>query len=230
MKSRALIICACVAVCGLSVAGVVRQGRQLDALRVEGARLQQELQGLQDEQPVRAITSAAAKTVTSSPSPELLRLRNQVSQLARRERELAGVTAENARLQTRIASARTNATIALPAGYIRAATARNLGYASPEASLETLLWAIRNRDFTNVLASFSPRLALDLQKEVEREQMTVDKFFERADALPGFNVLERGAVSNDIVELKLEISPASSGVGEPMRFRLFNGEWKVDSK
>src|SRR5207249_1979942 len=102
---------------------------------------------------------------------------NQVAQLIRRQRELANVPVENERLQTRIPSARTNAAKPLPPGYIRAGEARNLGYASPEAALETLLWAIRNRDFPTVVASFSPEAARELEQEMKRKADSTEEFF-----------------------------------------------------
>src|SRR5437773_1449845 len=118
MNSRRIVICCSVAVCGLSVAGVVLRTRQLGSLREEGQRLQQQLRNLRDEH-AKAVNPADAKPAITSPSAELLRLRNQVAQLMRRQRELANVPVENERLQTRIASARTNATRALPPDYIR---------------------------------------------------------------------------------------------------------------
>jgi hypothetical protein len=230
MKPRTVVICASLAVCGLSIAGVVLQAHQLDVLRNEGKRLQRELKDFQDEQSKQTIPSSDMKPVMSSPSSELLRLRNQVSQLTRRQRELANVQVENERLQTRIASAHTNIVRQLPPGYIRKAEARNMGYSTPEATLETMLWAIQNRDFANVLGSFSPKIADKLRQEIQRKGDSTEEFFKQAGALPGFNVIQRGAISNDVVELKVEIVPGSGEEGQPMRFRLINGEWKLDSQ
>lgn len=228
MKPRTLIICASLTACGLSIAGVVLQARQLDALRGEGQQLQERLKNLREEQVRRANSSEVVKPVISSPSSELLRLRNQVSQLARRERELAGVAVENQRLRGQVAAAVTNAAKALPSGYIRKSAARYLGYTTPEATLETMLWAIRSDDITNVLAAFSPEIAEQMQQKLMRDEKFAEQFFKGAQALPGFHVLDRVATDSNTMELKVSITPNNSDEARPMRFRLISGEWKVD--
>lgn len=230
MKSRTLVIAGCLAVCGLSIAGAVLQARQINGLREEGERLQQQLRDLQDEQTARASSSAIAEPALGSPSSELLRLRNQVSQLMRRERELAGLQVENERLRIQAASARTNAAKPLLPGYIRKSEARNLGYTTPEATLETMLWAIRVRDFTNLLAAFTSEIAGKMQREMERSGRTLEEFFRDAEALPGMRPVDRTMPDDDTIELKVEIVPGSGAEVQPMRFRRVNGEWKMDSR
>ena len=229
MKPRTLIIGVSLSICGLTITGVVLQARQLDALREEGQRLRQKLKHLRDEEARTVSSAAVTKQAVSPPSLELLRLRNQVSQLLRRQRELANVQTENERLRTRIATARTNAANGLPLGYIRKSEARNMGYTSPEATLQTLLWAIQNRDFTNLVASFTAESAREMQEQMKRSGNSVAEFFKDAEFLPGFNVLNRVATGDDALELKVEIVPGNGAYAQPMRFRLINGEWKMES-
>jgi hypothetical protein len=156
----------------------------------------------------------------------LLRLRNQVSQLTRRERELASVQSENQRLQTQVAVARTNKT-QLPASYIRKSEARNLGYGTPETTLETFLWAVRNRDFSAVLACQTPEAADKFKQQIEQGGRSAEKFFESAESFPGINVVDRTAKSDNLIEFKVEVLPGSGTDTAIMTFRRVNGEWKL---
>jgi hypothetical protein len=227
MNLRILIISASLIVCGFSIAGVVLQARQLDTLRQEAIQLRQKLD---DERARQTNSVAEPKPLTSSPSSELLRLRNEVSQLSRRQRELASVEPENERLQTQIATARTNTAKPLPRGYIRKSEARNMGYSTPEATLQTMLWAIQNRDLTNFVAVFSPQLAADFLRELQNTSKSTADFFQGAGAVPGMNILERNVTGPDTIELKVEIVPGDVLDPETMEFRLINGEWKLESK
>jgi hypothetical protein len=220
MKARALIILTSLATCGLAVAGVAWQSRHLVKLRDDGRQLRQQLNELAVPPPT------VTPTAPSSPSAELLSLRNQVSQLARRERELAGVQVENERLRTQVAVARTNAA-QRPTGYIRKSEARYLGFTTPEATIETYLWAVRNRDLEAMLTCFTPEAAAEIKKEFERggPGRPIEKLLENSEALPGINVLERIHQGDDAMEYRIEMVPGS-GVNEPMPFRRIEGEWK----
>jgi hypothetical protein len=77
------------------------QRQQVTSLRAEQQRLLTQYSTLPDD-----AAAAASATETNRPqsvSPELLRLRNEVTQLTQRRRELAGVPAENERLQAQLA-------------------------------------------------------------------------------------------------------------------------------
>ena len=226
MKSRTLIIGLSIAVCGVSVAGMLYQSRQLDGLRDEERRLRLELEHLQAEKTERVGRPPVVARATATPSLELLRLRNQVSMLMRRQRELAAAPAENQRLHARIESAPTNTTIQLPAGYIRTSQARYVGYNTPADTLQSLLWAVQNRDFTNMLAAFTPEVARQMQAVLDR--LGEEQFFKDASALPGMRIVGREQMRDGAVELQVEIAP---GIPSPerMRLRQINGEWKLET-
>lgn len=231
MKPRVLIIRICLTLCVLTIAGVAVQGRRLDALRAEDQQLRLEIQKFSSD-PARPDTQPDESSDTgtrpsTSPSSELLRLRNQVSMLSRRQRELAAVPAENERLRARLTEARTNAANTLPPDYIRKSEARSVGYATPENTLQTMLWALQNRDFASLRASFTPEKALELDEELERTGKSAEQFFEGADAFPGMSIVSRNSATNDLVELQVEIVPGQDS--QTLQFRLINGEWKMDS-
>ena len=227
MKTRVLTVMTSLAVCGLSVAGVAWQSRQLGALRDDGRRLRQQLEELNEEKEKPATLPATAQPAIGSPSAELLRLRNQVSQLARRERELAGVQTENQRLQTQVAAAQTNKAQSLPPSYIRKSEARYLGYATPEATIETFLWAVQNKDLNTMLACYTPDAASELRRKLEKSGDSPEQLFKGAEGLPGINVLARVQKSDDLMEYKVEMVPGSGEDGPAMPFRRISGEWKM---
>ena len=75
-------------------------------------------------------------------------------------RELGRVRADTERLRARIAARGANGAggSPLPPGYAREASCM-VGYDTPEDALQTLLWATRNHDLTNVLQAFAPGTA-----------------------------------------------------------------------
>ena len=219
MKARPVIIGMCLAVCVVTLGGVAVQARRLDALRVEEQQPQLEIQPLE--------TNRVVTRPTPSPSSELLRLRNQVSMLSRRQRELVAVPVENERLRARLAEARTNVANVLPPGYIRSSEARYLGYATPEDTLQTLLWAMQNRDITNLIASVTPEIARQMQKDIFQTGKTPEEFFKESRVPPGMNVVSRNSTTNDLIELQVEMVPGEGP--RTMRFRQINGEWKMNS-
>jgi len=158
MKSHRFLLTLSVAACVAVLSAVALQRRQVLNLRAE------QQQKLADATaPAEAIT---APPVTPSPSVsrELLQLRNQVGQLRRRRDELLPVRVEHERLVLELAGRGTNDS-GLPPNFIRKSEARLVGYNSPEATLQSLLYAIRNRDLTNLFQAFTPEAVSRLKKQ-----------------------------------------------------------------
>src|SRR5262245_14435055 len=127
-----LIAIACLA----GAATVFVKSRELTSLQHEQQHLEaQREENVAQNNPSTSADAPVAST-PSSPSPELLQLRNQVGQLTARSRELAAVTAENERLRTQVADRSKRSTNgnapALPPDYIRASKAQWRGLSTPE--------------------------------------------------------------------------------------------------
>lgn len=207
--------------------GVVRQHRELGRLRSELANLRPATPPRPAGQtnPAPAPPPAAASPLTESEKHELLRLRAEVTRLDARRRELASARAENERLQA-AHRARNPGTppagAALPPGYIRRTEARFQGAATPEAALESLLWAMAQRD-TNALARLMPPEWWDHARvELARNP---EEFWKQS-RLPGFRVVEVVQPDVDHAVVKLEILP-----GEPpeqMKLTRVGGEWRLE--
>ncbi len=166
-----------------------------------------------------------SKLSGSASSGELLQLRSTVTRLESRKRELAGSVAENKRLQVQLAAIRTNAPSGgdLPPGYIRKSHAQMVGYSTPENTVQSLLWAVRNHDLTNLVRAFTPSSADRLQAEFASN--TPEVFWQNADKIPGIGVL--GSETLPDGALQLEIVGPGEQRGK-VRLQAIGGEWKLD--
>jgi hypothetical protein len=169
-------------------------------------------------------------------SPELLKLRNQVSQLTRQRDELAGAGRENERLKAQVASRATNGPAS--SGYIRKAEAKFSGYDTPEHTLESFLWAVQKRDFEAWLDTMAPELSEPLRKAQQQPGFAAEQFFEGAGAIPGFAVISSApfarppartfsvaAAEGDQLSVVIQIGPNLPT--QEMILRLIGGQWKL---
>ena len=172
MKGRALLSGVLVVLCAATLWGVWDQRSQLAGLRAEQQQLAAQLAARQgNAEPAAAPETggagSAAPPAALAATPELLRLRSEVTRLTERRRELAGVRAENERLRAQLASRGTNGPggFQLPPGYMRKRDARMVGFNTPDDTLQTLLWAVQNHDLTNVLQAFTPEQAEEIRAQ-----------------------------------------------------------------
>jgi len=215
MKGLTLVVVLLIAAGVALLAGVLVQERQLTALRGEQQRLIGQLSG--NSEP-----SAAAIELTVRPSNreapfELLQLRNELNRLNRRKAELAAMRVENERLKQQLAASRTNRG-GLPPGYLRKSEARMVGYQTPEAALQTFLWAMQNRNLTNFLETLTP-------ESVALAHRAPEQIFEGSEALIGLGVLERERLPDGSMRLRLQIMPDLPPAN--VLFRLIGNEWKM---
>lgn len=224
---RKLIITASIIVGIVALVATFGQRRELSDLKLVESRLQQESAAEPVVQAVPEVTSVSPPQY--SPSSELLRLRGEVGQLERRKRELGGVRAENEILRTQLATKGTNAPggVVLPAGYVRKADAKLAGFATPEDTIQSMLWAIENRDVATFVQVFSPEMAKQMESEIQRRG-TAEEFFKEANLLPGLRIIEKRAEAVDRVVLAIEVIPGDDHT-QKVRFKQFDGQWKMVS-
>lgn len=207
------------------VAVFLRQNR-VTTLKAERAQI---LARLADPAAVPPTVAPAAplnfKQNSHSPSIELLQLRAEVTRLGNRKRELANAQVESERLHGQLATRGTNAPsgVPLPPGYLRKSEARNVGYATPENTIQSLLWAIKNRDSLSLLQAFVPENAKQLKERMKSLSSTED-FFKEYEVLPGMHVLGKEAGADGAEVLTIEFMP---GVAEQLTFQQFEGQWKL---
>jgi hypothetical protein len=174
--------------------------------------------------PVTRVTAPAEGGLNEAEKLELLRLRGEVTRLRARLKELSGIRVENEKLRAQLNAARAGGTPAgLPEGYTRRRDAQFAGYGSPEATLQSMLWAIEHQDTNVLFAAFDPENSRRM-----REAMTgdgADEFWKQARVVPGWRVVEKQQLVPDGVILKVEIMPGEAP--QDMRLRLFGNEWKL---
>ena len=213
--------------------GVAGQRGRLADLRAERQRLVDQMAAREGNlaspgTTQTASTGSATEPASLVPTPELLQLRSEVTRLTERRRELGDVRADTERLHARIAARGTNGAggFQLPPGYVRKSEARMVGYDTPEDALQTLLWATRNHDLTNVLQAFAPGTAEWLRVRAGDSQQSMEDFLGQAAAFVGMRIVRREQNTNDgSMTVEVEVIPGDSG--PRISFRQINGQWKI---
>lgn len=216
-------------VCAGAVWAVIAQRQELGHLRTEReVRLTALSADIASPAPsdVEPAEPAAAAAQAEGPS-ELLQLRGEVTRLTQQRQALANVVTENERLRSQLASRGTNVApgMALPPGFIRKSQARNVGFGSPEDTVQTFLWAMQNHDFNTLLQALTPGLAQVMQSRVRDSGRSMDDFFRDTDAFIGMGVFDRKQRPDGSIEAKAQIT--SDSPPQTVTFQLVNGQWKM---
>ena len=204
---------------GLAMFGVINQHRQLSKLRA-------------DQQGFLKRTNSAEKEITqpsvsssSRPSAELLELRSKVTQLMARKTVLTGAQTENETLHSQLAARGTNSSSgALPPGYVRASQARWVGQSTPESTVQSFLWALRNRDTNALFQILDTKSAEELRRALETSP---EDFIAASVAFPGMRITDQRPAPDGSLEAKIEIMPGES-MSRPARFHLDQGQWRIN--
>ena len=224
MKGRVLLGGLLVVVCLVTLWGVWGQRSQLAGLRAEQQQLQAQLTARADA----AVSPGTAEPPALVVTPELLRLRNEVTRLTERHHELAGARTENEQLHAQLASRSTNGASGnqVPAGYVRKSEARMVGYNTPDDTLQSLLWAVQNHDLTNVLQAFAPDIAAEIRARLGESPQALEDLWGKSSMIVGVRIVSRVPDPSDgSMAVDLEMVPGESG--PHTTFRLINGQWKL---
>jgi hypothetical protein len=225
-------------VLALLVGGVVFfiQQQRLDRQSAANQELlakQQQLETERDE--AQAAADAASKKLLASQQDqvETLRLRKQVEQL-RQERDAA--KQEAAQLAAAAAAAPASPPAASPATgrYISKDQLSFVGYATPEAGLQSTTWAMLKGTYEQAMAGLNPEMQ---QKEAsdpkEREQFEARRQT-MAPLFKGMQLISRKTLPDGRVELKVKMdadplpnqtTPLPDCMIQPMS--KIGNEWKL---
>lgn len=210
--------------CALALLGLAVKQRQQLAARAVGHR---EI-GSPIAAPASSLTTSNvrvasdADTLTEAEHLELLQLRGQIRPLTDRLAGMTAISNRNVRLHAKLTS--TQAASAFPPpGYIRRTEAQNRGTQTPEATLETFLWAGENRDTNTFLSVFGESIRSSMMGDLT--QRGVEGFFKSQVPVPGARIVSRRDITDSEAELTVEFGP---GAGFPMRFRRENGGWVME--
>jgi hypothetical protein len=204
------------------------QQRRLDELRSERERMSRSVPKSEPESDLvlstpRAPSTASALDLTPDEKIELMQLRDRVSTLRERQRALAAVSNVHSDLRVQWIAASNLASGRLPADYIRREQARFLGGGTPEAVIESFLWAIQHRDTNALAAILEPRSWARIQSDFQQRDPNV--FFQSVEAMPGMRIAGSKALSDEYVELKIEVVPGQEPM--PIHLRRIDGTWRI---
>jgi hypothetical protein len=148
---------------------------------------------------------------------ELMQLRNRVATLRERQRAMAGVSNANVRLKEQLVALTNYSRGMGPPGYIRRAQAQYRGAGTPEATLESFLWAIeqRNAEVLSTLLNFG-----DDAGDLGQRKKHAEKFIEELDIIPGARIVGRTNPGPDRVELQLTFDPLEDRKDKPFNLTI----------
>ena len=175
--------------------------------------------------------ASAPKPLSQDQLMELLRLRGQVGVLRRQQPDGGQAREENRQIHAvltryRQTLAETNATAT--ADYWPQGSWRNLGYGSPDAAMQTVLWAGNNGDVTNFAASMTDEAQTSLtnlyqgKSASEASVRLADETF----GLQSVQILSRETVDDNTVVLTVELENQDGFQNVKMLMKKESGEWK----
>ncbi|WP_040550424.1 sigma-70 family RNA polymerase sigma factor [Pedosphaera parvula] len=170
---------------------------------------------------------------------ELLRLRSEVGMLRKQASELANFKEETLRLRAVSSNPQNKQVIqAQPAGQTNfpKESWAFAGYATPEAALQSWVWAMSKGDKQAMLGSLVPEARKEWEKifgQTSDSEFAADvaKGFKN---IVGYKIVELQASSDSEVELRMEMSTTNEqnnkdkmGKAEKMTLQKVENEWKL---
>ncbi len=223
-----------------SLAVHVFERRRISGLRQDNEGLREELAAA--KQLVDAKISDQSGTTTEelerlrAEAREVHKLRNEVSQLRSGVKEADQLRAENQRLRAagRPLQGAPGTGVAAPSatasqdGYYAKEHWAFTGYATPEAALQSVIWAMREGDTKTLLASLTPEEMERMQKEWgNKSEAQVSADTKRGtDKISGIRILESKTLSDDEVVLSVFAAGGEDKV-QKISLKRYGAEWKM---
>jgi len=167
---------------------------------------------------------------------EVHKLRNEVSQLRAGSKEADQLRTENQRLRSagKPLQAVQSAGVAGPSapgsqeGFHAKENWAFTGYATPEAALQSVIWAMREGDTRTLLASVTPEEMERMQKEWgNKSEAQVSADAKRGtDKISGIRILESKTLSEDEVVLSVYAAGGEDKV-QKISMKRYGAEWRM---
>jgi RNA polymerase sigma factor (sigma-70 family) len=228
------IITACVA------APMFVQHRSLVRLREENQILQQQAdqlaQSLAENERLSNLVAQAksSQALSDERLRELLRLRAKVGFLSDQTNELARLRQENRQLHSSVVAGPNLKNIPPPGAVIPKASWAFVGYGTPEAALQSVMWAMNNGDMRTYLASLSPEAQeSSLQNfEGKSENEIAERLRGYASTTDALRLDRKNVTADGLVNFVLSYKEEDDGNATSkqdicMQFKNIGGEWKV---
>jgi len=204
------------------------------ALRQENERLREELAGTQ--RLIRGKGNALNEELERlrTEAREVHKLRSELSQLRAGAKELNQLRTENQQLRAanRQAVPKTGVTALVPPtsqeGYYAKENWSYCGYATPEAALLSVIWAMREGDTETFRASLAPEEMARTDKEWEGKteaEISADAKRE-TDKISSIRILESRTLSDGEVVLSVYAAGGEDKV-QKISVKRFGADWKL---
>jgi hypothetical protein len=235
-------ILATVVMGGLAVL-LFAQCEGLAKLREENKSLRGQLQQLtqaQSERDAVANSQTTANDLSESQAAELLKLRGEVTQLRERTSDIAALREKNdallASIKTRSAHTaalegekkKKSPEDALPQDIHPKDSWGYRGYNTPEATVESMLWAAYKGDKDGFMAGFTPEMQEAFKEDFAQKDFAAEV---AKSAIQEFRILDRQTVSDDEMIMTVYTSRDENGntkgSSDDTHFKKINGQWKV---
>ncbi|MGE3308679.1 MAG: hypothetical protein AB7O66_01825 [Limisphaerales bacterium] len=221
MKTSKLAGWGTLLIAGIGLAWVAWQERRLSELEAEQARVQSEI-----ARPPQELASTAPVQEVRPLSPEerleLMSLRRRATELSGIQRRMARVVDENAALREQAVAISNRVANPFPPGWVKRSEARLLGFSTPEAALESFIWALHHRDTNVLFQALLPGMADGMVRNAEANP---DAIWDSAPKLPGFLIRSKTTDEDGAVRLDVEIAPGA--LAPEMKWTLVNGGWRL---
>ncbi|MDB6124270.1 MAG: hypothetical protein JWQ71_3263 [Pedosphaera sp.] len=210
------------------------QWKIISTLRGENQELTARVQAAQSQMEADAVERLAQQEAEvkqlRAQAQELPRLRNEVRQLRANTNELARLRVENQQLNAKGRNATPGSTGGTEGANRGVLLAKEnwvfAGYASPDAALQSAVWAMNQGDMKTFLASLTPEAKSHMEKEWETktEAEISAKGREEMNKTTGYRILERKAVSES--EMALSVFIEGENRTERISMKKIGNEWK----
>ena len=225
----------------ISLVGVLLVGlqhQQNGRLRAENANLQQSAtEANQLRADLEKSTGAHEQDATQeierlrAENRDLLRLRGEVNQLNDAKIEYEKISAENERLRAQAQNAAKSELKAMAPIIIRMDSLSDHGHTTPEATMQTFLWAERDGNVDELSRCFVPERWASIYSSIpeERRKNLLDQMRHEMDQLVSIEIVARKDLNSTTVLLGLQSMPrnGSAGAKISLTLTLRDGEWKL---
>lgn len=224
--SLATIIAAMVVLENNTLSKLRLQNESLHAEKEEIDRLIAENRDL----PKLRTATAAFEPMSRSETSELLRLRNEVGPLRAQKQEVEKLRSENQHLVADLKSGKiTPRKLAQMEGFVAREGWTHTGFATPEATIQSYLWAMSTANVDQLLQCLTPEGASQMERiqrnpeRFQKQLMTDDNPFRE---VVGFRIAERKTLAENRVLLGVQV--AADGEVLPLTLRRIGNEWKLE--
>jgi hypothetical protein len=167
-------------------------------------------------------------SLPESESRELLRLRGQVGVLRQQVKDLASVRSENRQVHAELESTGTAGNDATADFWPRGSWGFS-GYATPEAALQSSLWASDNGDLKVLLAGATGEMRKMIERDLggKSEEEACIRAMDEVINIKSVRVLNREVQAEDAIVLTAAFEERTGTNISRLLLKMIGGDWKL---